>query len=191
MLVVFGSILLACILRYCNRIREKKWLYGLSIASIWAMIVFCVIDAKYGWHIPFIKTLDRFFTNRFGLAAEYGGLSTWSLFSTAVNQEYFDVGYIRLFYWYGIIPALVYLTVVCLFIWYCYRRKAYNTFLVVMMFSVYTLVEAHAISVYIARNYIILLLFAVWPQVFMVSGNQEYHCFRIGSGFIKRLKKGN
>lgn len=70
---------------------------------------------------------DRFFTGRITSmnTLEGGGgiLRNWSLFSRPENTKYFDMGYVRLFYWYGIIPGAVYVILYAMLIWQCYKKK--------------------------------------------------------------------
>lgn len=180
--IVICTIFLAMLFRYKKTICEKKWVYIFGVLMLLNFYVISIIDAIYGWYLPVFKYLDRFLTGRFGCAYEDGGWRYWSLFSNPSNSNFFDMGYTRLFYWYGIIPAVIYLIVVGSIIWHCYKKKDIPSFIVILAFSIYTFVEAHAISVYIARNYIIILFFGCWNDVFHVRSVKEryfYQIFRI------------
>lgn len=48
-------------------------------------------------------------------------------------------------------------------LWCFYQKKDYMGFVLTMSFAMYTVVEAHAVSVYIARNYVLFLIGAYWP----------------------------
>ena len=39
----------------------------------------------------------------------------------------------------------------------------------IVSFAVYTVVEAHAVSVYLARNYVVFILGAYWYQMIRVE----------------------
>lgn len=104
-----------------------------------------------------------------------GSIGSWSLFSKLETEYYFDLGWVRLFYWYGIIPACVFVIVLFAVLVYCYRQKRYPAIALIVAFSVYSIIEAHAVSVYLARNYVFFLIGACWSPVL---------------GSIKR-KKGN
>ncbi|MGL5258808.1 MAG: hypothetical protein ACRC7V_01740 [Lachnospiraceae bacterium] len=161
-LITFGTILLAILFRYVKESRNKSYIYMLGGISILFCTGFSIYIANYGAVKPLLVKLDGMLTGRLWISEYLGGTQFWSLFSNPTNQEYFDMGYTRLFYWYGIIPAVLYLIVVLWFLWYCYKKGDYKAALVVIMFSLYTTVEAHGVSIYIARNYIILLLFGIW-----------------------------
>lgn len=165
--------------------REKSG-YGkkvcgiVSIVSLIGSIVFSVAIAKnahyvyeFDWNISvtytswFYKKLDNILTGRIRTLVDTtrweGTTSTWGLFSDPSNNYYFDMGWIRLFYWYGIVPASI--IILTLFIWmlYCYQKKNYFVLVIIMNFVVYTIFEAHIISDYIARNYLLFILGSMWP----------------------------
>lgn len=94
-----------------------------------------------------------------------GEISSWSIFSRPENNYYFDLGWVRLFYWYGIIPAGIAAIVVIFLAYYCFRKKDYMALALITSFAIYTIIEAHAVSVYIARNYVIFILGAYWYQM--------------------------
>ena len=94
-----------------------------------------------------------------------GMLRNWRLFSRPENVKYFDLGYVRLFYWYGIVPAAAYVAMCALLLRECYRRKDPFGFLMLLSFALYTTLEAHFISVYLGRNYALFLMGAYWGGI--------------------------
>ena len=48
---------------------------------------------------------------------------------------------------------------------YCIQKKRYMELSMAVSFAVYTLVEAHAVSVYIGRNYVLFLLGGMWSSL--------------------------
>lgn len=88
-----------------------------------------------------------------------GSIETWHLFSgRGTIDVYFDMGWVRLFYWYGIIPAIMILAALMLLYITCILRKDAVMMVLLICLAVYTLVEAHLVSVYIGRNYILLFM---------------------------------
>lgn len=94
-----------------------------------------------------------------------GSIESWSLFSKPETEFYFDLGWVRLFYWYGVIPACVFIMVLFVILVYCYRQRNYQAVALIAAFSVYSIIEAHAISVYLARNYVFFLIGAYWSPI--------------------------
>ena len=81
------------------------------------------------------------------------------------------MGWIRLFYWYGIIPACIFIAVLLVMMLYCYRKKQYLAIMLIASFALYTVIEAHAVSVYLARNYVFFLIGMFWCP--LIAQKQE------------------
>lgn len=94
-----------------------------------------------------------------------GTIGSWSLFSKPENVHYFDMGWIRLFYWYGIIPACIFITIIFIMMIYCYQKKDYPAIALIAAFATYSIIEAHAVSEYLARNYVFFLIGMYWHQM--------------------------
>ena len=69
-----------------------------------------------------------------------------------MSEEYFDMGWVRLIYWYGIIPAALICILLIVFIYVCYKRRDLWSVLLLLSMSIYTVIEATFVSVYIGRN---------------------------------------
>lgn len=138
---------------------------------------------NYDWGIDnsalalFLKKLDIALTGRIrsltGNTRWEGTIQTWKLFSEPANNYYFDMGWIRLFYWYGIIPATIAVIILLVLLLYCIRKKKYMELVMIVSFAVYTVVEAHAISVYLARNYVLFLGGAMWADMLLIDNWKE------------------
>lgn len=168
--------------------RLGAWLGGLAIAgSIVISVVFAVNAYRvynYDWHhfeeepdvvtMLFVK-INNMLNGRIRILTETdgweGSISSWSLFSRPDADRYFDMGWVRLFYWYGIIPASLCIIVLLSLVAYCYREKQYLAVTLIAAFSVYTVIEAHGISDYLARNYIFFLVGQYW--CLMISNGVE------------------
>lgn len=130
---------------------------------------------EYDWEIDtsskaaFFKKLDIVLTGRVrSLTSSVrweGTIRTWKLFSEPANNYYFDMGWIRLFYWYGIIPACVFIILLLMLMWYCVKKEDYRAFIMIVSLSVYTVMEAHTVSIYIARNYVLFLIGMYWTDI--------------------------
>lgn len=170
LLVMLVTVAAAAFLQYAGKLREAAWIYLGGILTILAGVGFSVYAAYisnwYDFLPQWVLKVDRLLTGRIVsiYAFENGGgvLKNWRLFSDPDYVEYFDMGYVRLFFWYGIVPGICCILLLCLLVWECRKRKDYMGFVLVMSFAVYTVVEAHAVSVYIGRNYVLLLMGAYW-----------------------------
>lgn len=172
-LVTAVMILLGMTFALFPSFKEKKWIYIAGMTGSAFCILFSLFAAAKGHDWKIFEWVDRYVTNRILLAYYYTGVDKWSLFSNPGNMEYMDMGFIRLFYWYGIIPGIVYVAVKGIHLFYCYKKKDAAAFLVITMFVLYTVFEAHAISVYLARDYALLLLIGTWSDVFHLRSEAE------------------
>ena len=102
-------------------------------------------------------------------------MTRWSLFSCPDNTRYFDMGIVRLFYWYGIIPGLAYMYLNGALLWNSRKRGDYGIYVMVLMFAFYQLFEAHTISVFNGRNYVLILLGVYISEILHLEGTEEVY----------------
>lgn len=150
---------------------------GIYVGSIFISIIsakdaMCLwrhfMQGEYSPKIRFYVFLDKVLTGRIstlvGTTNYEGVMETWSLFSAPEKNYYFDMGWVRLFYWYGIIPASLAVVALTGFVICFARKKKLCELVFISMFALYTVVEAHFISVYIARNYLLFIIGMYWWQ---------------------------
>ena len=155
------------------KIKEKAlgdylWVYILGLVgflfsigfSIWAAVV-----SKYTWKPWFKKVqfIDKLLTGRimnlyWNWDAHPGAIESWKLFAGGDTEYYFDMGWCRLVYWYGIIPALCVIVLLLILYMDCMKKRDGYLLVILTCLSIYTIVEAHLVSVYIGRNYVLLFL---------------------------------
>ena len=137
----------------------------ISFMSV-ALSVVAAAVSEYAYDNPdgIAGLLDRICTGRiaslYGNTREHKGtLSTWTLFGdTNSGESFFDMGWVRLFYWYGIIPAAVITVILFVLLYRMYRQKDYDTFVMLVSLFLYTIVEATFVSSYIGRNFMLMIL---------------------------------
>lgn len=168
MLVIGATIIGAAIMKYVPILKNLKWIYWLSAAFVLALVIFSAVGSYTGRETQFMYDLDQVLNGRFQYAhaIENARVENWTLFSNRSNTEFFDQGFIRLFYWYGIIPGIMYVLANLYLIYQSYKKRDYMLLIIVVGFSLFSLMEAHLISVYILRNYLFVLLGYYWYQPF-------------------------
>ena len=88
-----------------------------------------------------------------------GSMETWSVFSSPNNMNYyFDMGWVKLFYRYGVIPGILYCLANLFLLWHFYRKKDVFGLVVFTVLAVYSIVEAHLFSPYIGRNFFLMMM---------------------------------
>ena len=127
----------------------------------WNEFFFC--NPRDNAHIVALGKIDRHINGRIISLTDSdnndGMIQTWSAFSCENNMNYyFDMGWVKLFYRYGVIPGSLYVAANLALLWQLWKRRDACGLVLFVLFAVYTVVEAHLISVYIGRNYLLMLL---------------------------------
>lgn len=172
----------ACILTYCKFLHTKKWIYLCGLLVFVLCLVFSldaaicaqrVRDVQWsdfflGYHednrhIEVLSRIDRLLTGRIISLTDSenndGMIQTWSAFSEPNNMNYyFDMGWVKLFYRYGVVPGILYIIACLALLWRMYKKKDVCGLLMFVTLAVYTVIEAHLISVYLGRNFLLMLM---------------------------------
>ena len=182
LLVATYTIFAFATVTYVKNKRLMSWFSGGNILLCTGSIFLSVMAAKdamcmYEYYTRGIRTdkavflskLDGFLNGRIASLFETknfeGTMQTWSLFSRPENHYFFDMGWVRLFYWYGIIPATLAILVLLVFMFYFIRENKTSEIVLITAFAVYTIVEAHAVSEYMARNYVLFVIAMYWWRI--------------------------
>ena len=168
MLVIGATIIGAAIMKYVPILKNLKWIHWLSAAFVLTLVIFSAVGSYTGRETQFMYDLDQILNGRFQYAhaIENARVENWTLFSNRANTEFFDQGFIRLFYWYGIIPGIMYVLANLYLIYQSYQKRDYMLLIIVVGFSLFSMMEAHLVSVYILRNYLFVWLGCYWYQPF-------------------------
>lgn len=182
MLITTIFLVGACVLTYCKFLREKAFAYvcgllvfslciGFSVdAAVHAPKVRQAQENVYIFHNPrtdkhtlMMMRIDSHINGRIVSLTNSenndGSIETWSAFSKPNNMKYyFDMGWVKLFYRYGVVPGCLYIAASLVLLWQLYKKRDACGLLVFATLAVYTVVEAHLISVYIGRNFLLMMM---------------------------------
>lgn len=182
MLITTAFIAGACAMTYCRVLRQKAFAYicgalvlalciGFSVdAAVCAQRVrdaqwneFFYLNPRDNSHIVALGKIDRHINGRIISLTDSenndGMIHTWSAFSCENNMNYFfDMGWVKLFYRYGVIPGILYVGACLALLWQFYKRKDACGLVLFVTFAIYTVVEAHLVSAYIGRNYLLMMM---------------------------------
>lgn len=177
MIIIFFTFVIAGIIKLLPVLENKKWPYIVmtiispiscvtaSVLSAWLVIKAYAetLSPRFGeiyW--AFEKITNYRISNLYFAGDDHDGVITsWKLFSGHNSEEFFDMGWVRIFYWYGIIPGIIIVALILLFCYLCLKQKDLWTMVIILSLGIYTFVEATFISRYIGRNPF-LLVFAVY-----------------------------
>ncbi len=156
----------------------SRFLCGVCIAVLAVVLLLSVLAAVWGYNLPIMAKADRLLNGRiislWDATFHDGTLSTWSWFSGRENDNFFDMGFVRLIYWYGVIPGAILLGVLFALILAAGKQKDRGALWMILLCTVYTLVEAHLVSEYLLRNYLLFLIALYSPVIF---GGKESQTF--------------
>lgn len=135
-----------------------------------AGLLFSLIGAVAEPLTPLAMKLDAALTGRVGALWDTtyheGTLSTWRWFSNHASRYYFDMGWVRLVYWYGVIPAVIMIAVIFLLFRQIRKNRDMDALVLLLVCCLYTVLEAHLVSVYLLRNYVFFLIAIYAPAMF-------------------------
>lgn len=182
MLITTAFLLGAFLMTYAKKLQKMTFFYVCGLFVFILCIAFSVDaavcaqrvrDAQWNEffylnpmddaHIVALGKIDRHINGRIISLTDSnnndGMIQTWSAFSCENNMNYyFDMGWVKLFYRYGVIPGLIYVAANLALLWQFWKRRDACGLVLFVLFSVYTVVEAHLISVYIGRNYLLMMM---------------------------------
>lgn len=170
-------------------LRSKRWTYVLGGIVILLSAGVSVLFARYSHNMwvsnampmqQAFQRLDRFLNNRitnlyWNDGSHAGSIETWRWMSDRNATQFFDLGWVRLFFWYGMIPATITIVLILVFLAECYRRRDGQALMLIVSLSIYTIIEAHLISIYIGRNYLLLIFGAYWCSMFRADHGEGYY----------------
>lgn len=182
MLITTIFLVGACVLHYCEFLQKKAFIYVCGLIVFALCIGFSVDAAVFAqrvrdvhWsdfflghhedtlHIDILSKIDSTLTGRIVSLTDTenndGMIQTWSAFSSPDHMEYhFDMGWVKLFYRYGIVPGILYVAVCLLFLRKLYKQRDACGLLLFTTLAVYTVIEAHLVSMYLGRNYLLMMM---------------------------------
>ena len=120
-------------------------------------------DSYSDSHTVLLLRMDEHLNGRIQSLADSenddGSMETWSVFSCPNNMNYyFDMGWVKLFYRYGVIPGILYCAACLALLWQFYKKKDAFGMVVFTVLSIYSVLEAHLFSVYIGRNFLLMMM---------------------------------
>lgn len=182
MLITTAFLLGACLMHLVKPLREKAVPYICGLLIFLLCIAFSVDaavcaqrvrDAQWNeffyqnphdnGHIVALGRIDSHISGRIIALTDStdneGMIQTWSAFSDADNMNYyFDMGWVKVFYRYGVIPGALYAAANLFLLRQLWKRRDACGLVLFVMFAVYTVIEAHLISVYLGRNYLLMMM---------------------------------
>ena len=164
------ALMLSLLLHYGKKLAAGNAVYFLGELFLFGGLlfsVFCGIYRPFGHWL--LEKLDHVLTGRISslwtTTFHEGTLSTWKWFGQRLNVCYFDLGWLRVVYWYGVIPALVIIGLTFALLEHARKTRDKAAFMLLLCFGLYTVFEAHLVSAYIGRNYALFIAALYLPKM--------------------------
>lgn len=164
------ALMLSLLLHYGKKLAAGNAVYFLGELFLFGGLlfsIFCGIYRPSDHHL--LAKLDHVLTGRISslwtTTFHEGTLSTWKWFGQRLNVCYFDLGWLRVVYWYGVIPALVIIGLTFALLEHARKTRDKAAFLLLLCFGLYTVFEAHLVSAYIGRNYALFIAALYLPKM--------------------------
>ncbi len=176
-----GTLVLAMALKASKKLQNSTWIYWAAALIIvfctGISLVFSIAGERYyqtAYLAPFWEKLDNsLMTGRIKTACLFAHISHIRLFSAKELTQPMDLGFVKMLYWYGYVPTFAYTAVTAWLAFRMRKEKDFKGLLLLTVLTLYTVVESHTVSVFLARNYSLFLLGAYWPRLFGGTGGRE------------------
>ncbi len=163
--------------------KGKSWnriLFGLSVVFVTSFLIISLLAAMevHGRVIEFINEIIsrrmnqlKYHTSDKQYALPY--IDSWRLFSSRINKNGYDMGYIQIFYYYGIIPGICYLGFLFYAGYRAMRRNNVFGLLALLGFGIYLFMESLFFSNYLTRDFLLMIsAIIVWEAYHDTEGEK-------------------
>lgn len=158
-------------LRYCRLNHIENYLFGLQICSFIFLVCISMLAAFQVENglLSLINTIISGRMNQLDTTTNSAGTfllayaENWSLFSSKENKNFYDMGYIQIFYYYGIVPAIGYLGYVVYGYISAWKNKDFRGQLAILGCTIYMFMESLMFTNYLPFDFLFLFsTFAIW-----------------------------
>lgn len=163
-LMFFTLALFLLFTYYKPLLSHKKLLFSGGLLLFLVCVGLSVITIVNGTQGAVMGRLNALLTGRIQWAYNAVQESFFSLFSQQGNELFIDMGYVRLIYSYGLIPAVLFLAAVVYLLWDSVHTGDFLTYVFVLSLILFTTIEAQQVNCDITYNYMLLLLFDRFPN---------------------------
>lgn len=188
-LILAMTVAIAIMFRFFGKLSEFKVFYILEALvspgfCVLSAIVAAGLAGQYYTNDSFWDLGDRFWKLEqiinFRISSIYyetanrdAVLAKWKLFSAHGTDSFFDMGWVRLFYWYGIIPAALIIVALTAVIFVCWKKRDIWTMILIFSVSVYTIVEATFVTRYLGRDFFLVIAGVYLGYLFVDKGETD------------------
>lgn len=176
--VLLGTGILAVMLlgKLYPKLQKVKWMYGFGLITLAASLMLSMLTVIRGTESVLLSFVDKIWTGRIywgNLWANYyfyyedGKVTGWTereritLFSNLDGKMPIDMGFIKLYYSYGIIIFIIVIAFILIKLYQNACKKDFAELLLIMIGIVWMLGETFSFGEYFARNILFIMMLAI------------------------------
>lgn len=145
---------------------RKQWRHvlagGICVSYLCCLVI--SVFAAAGYRGEVMQLINRLISERMNQLSLYnneaihltGEINNWTLFSSRLHKNVYDMGYIQLFYYYGIVPAVCYLLFVLYAVYKAWKRNDIIGSMAIWGFILYLFMEAAFFSNYLQSDFLLM-----------------------------------
>lgn len=161
--------------------RKQLLLVLLGFEVLAAMIsAMAFMDRNLFWNK--LRGFDELITGRIlwtHMLIEDSETFFWRPFSSFGRYGQTDLGIVKMIYWYGYIPAIIFMIMCFLLVKTAINQEDFATYMMVASIILYSVFEGHDVSVYHGRNYIYFLWGKYWIDMFVSRNDKVYFAWEL------------
>lgn len=163
-LMLFTLMMFLLFTYYKPLVSYKRLLFAGSMLLLALCLGLSILTIISGPSGAFMHKLNALLTGRIQWAYNAVQDSFFSLFSQQGNELLIDMGYVRLIYSYGLVPALLFIIAIICILWNSCKTGDYLTYVFLLSLIIFTTIEAQQINCDIVYNYTLLMLFGFFRK---------------------------
>ena len=150
------------VIKIWNKLKQSAALYWLDFIALAGSLVMSVLAVTVGVKNPLLQAFDKLWTGRILYAGIEASKSRVSLMSDVDLQISCDMGFVKLFYNYGVVIFVIFLAAV---IWQLYLNKKSKDaaeLLLLLTALIFLFGEKFSSGEFITRNILVVFMIGIW-----------------------------
>ncbi len=179
---VFFTVMVTAILNTKWSHERKKYMMLLLGAELFTAFASAAVFMSHSIFWNKLGKLDELVTGRLlwtHMLITDSKTFFWSPFSTYGRYYQTDLGIVKMIYWYGYIPAIIFMVMCFVLAKTAFDKKDTATYMMVASIIMYSVFEGHDISVYLGRNYIFFLWGKYWIDMFDARSDTDFFIWEL------------
>lgn len=166
-MVLFGLMLIG---KLKIKLQDKNWVYGLGFLVFGASLLLSLLTVIIGIDSKLMGFLNRLWTNRM-MTGYFAGKKDGklALFSSVDSQVSTDMGFIKMFYNYGIIIFIAVISLIVIKLYLNAKSKDFMQLIILVAGLVFLLGESFSFGEFITRNIMFLFFMGMLNKGILIS----------------------